>query len=232
MNTEDFNEHFSEVRSTREVRGLAHEIFSRERDYPIIGLTARPGEQRPPLSGARIRQIVGPGTSLYFVASYDAALMLSYFLPRCLAVNRGAARLWWPGVDKHSKPEEHPRFYDVRGCYQEQIYDWLEGEFRPPLTPYLAPVRPCRSTRGVRLTGQPPTERGAGVDLTVSMNVLAHFVDGRAMGHQEVAQHADISRSMAARCLIELTALGYLTETRERGYRLAGALQRLRSKTT
>lgn len=233
MNAEDFTEHFSEVRSTPEVRALAREIFSRERDYPIIGLTAYPGEDQPPLSIERIRKIVGPNTPIYFIASHDMMLMLCYFLPRCLAVNRGAARLWWPGVGKHSKPEDHPRFYDVRGDYQEQIYDWLEGEFRPPLRPYLAPCVSQRSSgRDVLLTDQRSGEHRAGIAPMVSMKVLSYFSGRRPMGHTEVARRADISRSLAARCLLELTAFGYLIETRERAYRLAGVMHRLRITPT
>lgn len=227
MNPQQSNEQFREVNSARQVRALAREILSRNRDYPIIGLTAAPGDCGPSLSVQRIRGIIGPNTPIYFIACWDIAGLLSYFLPRCLGVNRGAARLWWPGVDKHSRPQDHPRFYDVQADYQEEVYDWLEGEFRPPLTPYLA-VGEAGPGPKVFVDSQSEAERRAGTAAMTAMKVLSYFAGGRAVGHREVARRAGISRSLAARCLIELTSLGYLIETRERGYRLAGAMQRLR----
>lgn len=228
MNPEQSNERFSEVRSVSDVRTLAQEILSRDREHPIIGLTAAAGEDQPSLSVQRIRTIVGPDTPIYFIACWDMARLLSYFLPRCLGVNRGGARLWWPGVDKASRPEDHPRFYDVQSDYQEEVYDWLEGEFRPPLTPCLTFVGSQRTAPYVRLAVQPQAESNAHTALMTAMKVLPYFADGRTMERQQVARRANISRSLAARCLTELTALGYLTETQERGYRLAGAMQRLR----
>jgi hypothetical protein len=213
---------FIQVSSPREVRDLASQILSRDRDYPVIALTARPDEQRPALSVERIRGIVGPSTPIYFIPSDRLAVRLSHFLPRCLAVSGGAARLWWPGVGKDSRPEDHPKFYGLRGDYQEEVYDWLEGEFRPPLRP-MTPTAPTLAHTG-RSPRQPLNgQRGSGAFVS-GMKILSYFAGSRPLGHGELASRAGISRSLAHRCLVELASLGYLTETRERRYGLAGAI--------
>jgi hypothetical protein len=216
------------VCSPRDVRALAREILSGERDYPVIALTARLEERRPSLSVERIRKIVGPSTPIYFISCHELTLRLSHFLPKYLAANGGAGRLWWPGVSRSSRPEDHPRFFDVRGDYQEEVYEWLEAEFRPPLRPppTLAKTPPLAEAVGYAtqssdrpLSSDRPQTGDA---LEGAVKILSHFAGAHAMGHTELAQHAGISRSLAHRCLVELASLGYLTETRERCYRLAG----------
>lgn len=228
------HEHFTRVSSPRQVRALASEILSCERTYPVIALTASPGEMEPALSTRRIREIVGAHTPIYFIPSYDLALHLSCFLPRCLAVRRGAARLWWPGADKDSRPEEHPKFYDVRGDYKDLVYEWLEGEFNSPPEPHPVKVAPVSSTRRptrrqARRSTRLPHSRGPqNVTLIGIVKILAQFTPDRVMGHTQLACRMRISRSLAQRRLAELAAMGLLVETHERRYQLARHPQRLR----
>lgn len=56
MNAEDFTEHFSEVRSTPEVRALAREIFSRERALRPFGLTVQTFHEREAEADHDLRQ--------------------------------------------------------------------------------------------------------------------------------------------------------------------------------
>lgn len=234
MNSASAEEHFIRISSPRQVRALASEILSPERTYPVIALTACPGELEPALSTRRIREIVGECTPVYFIPTYELALHLSCFLPRCLAVRRGAARLWWPGADKDSRPEEHPKFYDVRGDYQDLVYEWLEGEFNSPPEPQ--PVRVPARSRTSRPAGRParhPHNRAPQkVTLIGIVKILAQFTGDRLMGHTELACRMRISRPLAQRRLSELAAMGLLVETRERRYQLAHRAQGSRPATT
>jgi hypothetical protein len=226
MNTNQPDVLYFAITSHREVHELASQIASRDRGYPVITLTARPGERKPALSVKRIREIVGPDTPIYFLRSYDLALRLSHLLPRLMTFSGGAGRLWWPGVDKDSRPEDHPKFIALRGDAEDMVYEWLEGEFHPapalPLTleevpPLVHVIRCHRRLRGGRRVG---------ITLISGMKLLAHFDDKRAVGHGELANSAGLSRPVAHRCLVELAWLGYLVETRERRFRLAGGRQR------
>ena len=118
------------VSSEHQVRALADEILDRDRDYPLVCLTARPGERVPALSVERVRGIVGPGIPIYFVAAHRLTRRLGELLPERLDVYGGAARVWWPRVTRESDPEEHLLVYDARGVYGEEAYERLAGEFR------------------------------------------------------------------------------------------------------
>lgn len=219
---------YCEISSHREVRDLASQILSRDRGYPVIALTARPGEHEPALSVKRIREIVGPDVPIYFLSSYSFSLRLSYLLPRCLSVSGGAGRLWWPGVDKDSRPQDHPKFYSRPGNYQDMVYEWLESELRPSPTPPLkltGPPPPLVHT--ARPGKQPDTGLGLDARIMSGMKILSQFASSQTtMGHRELAARLNLSRSCAHRCLVELTLLGYLVETRERRFRLVGGTQR------
>jgi hypothetical protein len=125
------------VTSERQVRLLADQVLDGARDYPMVCLTARPGEHAPALSGERVRGIVGPGIPVYFIAAHRLTRRLGGLLPERLDVFGGAARVWWPGVTRDSDPEEHLLVYDARGIYGEECYERLADEFRVVERPEL-----------------------------------------------------------------------------------------------
>jgi hypothetical protein len=125
------------VESERQVRSLAEEILGGERDYPVVCLTARPGERVPGLSGERVRGIVGPGIPVYFIAAHRLTRRLGELLGERLGVWGGASRVWWPGMSGDSDPEEHLLIYDAHGVYGDYAYELLAGEFRVPEQPEL-----------------------------------------------------------------------------------------------
>jgi hypothetical protein len=215
-----------EITSHREVRELAGQIVSRDRGYPVIALTARPGEQKPALSLQRIRGIVGPDTPIYFIPSYHLALRLSHLLPRSMTVGGGAGRLWWPGVDKDSRPEDHPKFDALRGEAEEVVYEWLEGEFHPSAAPPLTLGDTPPLVHVMRRRRRLHNHHQLNVTLASGVRLLAHFDGSQAIGHGTLARRSGMPTSSAHRCLVELTWLGYLVETRERRFRLAGRRQR------
>lgn len=216
---------YFEITSHREVRELASQIVSRDRGYPVIALTAKPGMKEPVFSIKRIREIVGPDTPIYFIVSYHLALRLSHLLPRSMTVSGGAGRLWWPGVDEDSRSEDHPKFCALRGEAEEVVYEWLEGEFRPTPAPPLMPDDVPPLVHVIRCRRR-SCDRRLGITLISGVTLLAYFDDKRAIGHGELANSTGLTRPVAHRCLVELTCLGYLVETRERRFRLAGGRQR------
>jgi hypothetical protein len=125
------------VESERQVRSLAEEILGGERDYPVVCLTARPGERVPALSAERVRGIVGPGIPVYFIVAHRLTRRLGELLPERLGVWGGASRVWWPGMSRDSDPEEHLLIYDAHGVYGDYAYELLAGEFQVPEQPEL-----------------------------------------------------------------------------------------------
>jgi hypothetical protein len=127
-----------ELSSEPECSALAKAIRDPQRDYPIVCLTARPGERDPALSATAVREIVGPGVPIYFVGTRRLTRYLGSLLPAHFDVWDGATRVWWPGVSERSDPIEHPRVYDPSGRYGQDSLQRLAAEFatkpRPELT--------------------------------------------------------------------------------------------------
>jgi hypothetical protein len=126
-----------ELSSEPECSALAKRIRDPERDYPIVCLTARPGERDPALSATAVREIVGPGVPIYFVRTRRLTRYLGSLLPPRFDVWDGATRVWWPGVSETSDPLEHPRIYDPGGYYGEDYLGRLAAEFATPARPDL-----------------------------------------------------------------------------------------------
>jgi hypothetical protein len=105
------------VTSVPEVRSLANTILSSDRDYPVVGLTARAGEQHPAMSPERVRGVVGPAIPIYFMTRHYLEVRLEQFLPSGLCVHDGNARLWWPGVNATSKSKDHPLIRNVSAAF-------------------------------------------------------------------------------------------------------------------
>jgi hypothetical protein len=127
-----------ELSSETECSALAKRIRDPQRDYPIVCLTARPGERDPALPAPGVREIVGPGVPIYFVPTRRLTRYLGSLLPPRFDVWDGATRVWWPGVSERSDPIEHPRIYDPSGRYGQDNLQRLAAEFatkpRPELT--------------------------------------------------------------------------------------------------
>ena len=127
-----------ELSSETECSALAKRIRDPQRDYPIVCLTARPGEREPALPAPGVREIVGPGVPIYFVPTRRLTRYLGSLLPPRFDVWDGATRVWWPGVSERSDPIEHPRIYDPSGRYGQDNLQRLAAEFatkpRPELT--------------------------------------------------------------------------------------------------
>ncbi|HEY2200366.1 MAG TPA: hypothetical protein VGH56_00650, partial [Solirubrobacteraceae bacterium] len=126
-----------ELSSEIELSRLAEAILDPQRDYPIVCLTARPGERHPALPPAAVREIAGPEIPIYFVATRRLTRYLGGLLPPRFDVWDGATRVWWPGVSELSDPLEHPRIYDSSGSYGEDSLQRLAAELSVPEHPEL-----------------------------------------------------------------------------------------------
>jgi hypothetical protein len=116
------------VATGRELRAMCALILRADRDFPVVGLTCRKGEPRPALAPGRAREIIGPGIPLFVIAPGEVRAMKA-LLPERHDVFDGAARVWWPGVNKHSDPRDHPLFFDPAREYGERVLDELAREF-------------------------------------------------------------------------------------------------------
>jgi hypothetical protein len=110
-----------------DLEGMCREIGSRGRDYPVVGLTSRQGEDHPALSAAGVREIVGPGVPIYFIPTGPLTHTLQGMLPDGLHVFGGAARVWWPYAP--GDPLSHPLVLDPGGVYGEESLKELARQF-------------------------------------------------------------------------------------------------------
>jgi hypothetical protein len=132
------------VATARELRAMCTVIRRPARDYPVVGLSCRPGESEPALPAERVREIVGPGVPAYVIEAQQAR-ETRVLLPPRHGVFGGAARVWWPGVGEDSDPLDHPLVFSHAGVYDERALEQLADEFK------VRSAQPVRLTEGQRL---------------------------------------------------------------------------------
>ena len=132
------------VASARELRAMCAVIRRPARDYPVVGLSCRPGEGEPALPVQRVREIIGPGVPIYVIEAQQARVTRVLLPPRH-GVFGGAARVWWPGVGEHSDPLDHPLVFNHTGVYGERALEQLADELK------VRSVQPVELTEGQRL---------------------------------------------------------------------------------
>jgi len=116
------------VDSERQLRAMCAEILRADHEYPIVGLTCRPGARDPALQVDLVRELIWPSVPIYMIEPQQARAAHTK-LPNCLGAYNGAARVWWPGVDESSDPSWHPLVYDSTGVYGEDALRQLAVEF-------------------------------------------------------------------------------------------------------
>jgi hypothetical protein len=154
------------VSSERQARVLYEEIVRPDRAYPVVGLTCRPGKRDPALAVERVRERVWPSVPIYVIEPRESRT-LNNLLPSGFGAYNGAARVWWPGVDRDSEPSWHPLIYDSKNVYGDGALERLAAEFTsvPESISGLAP----REQAALRLRSVPraaasvPQGRGSGV---------------------------------------------------------------------
>jgi hypothetical protein len=116
------------VESERQLRAMCADILRPDRDYPIVGLTCRPGARDPALPVDQVRSSIWPTVPVYVIEPQQARAAHTV-LPDRLGAYNGAARVWWPGVDEHSDQSWHPLIYDSTGVYGDDALRRLAIEF-------------------------------------------------------------------------------------------------------
>lgn len=99
------------VTVVREVEGLVRleaALLDPHRSVPSIVLTQRFDHPAPVLPPEKVREVVGPECRIYIVTSDRLLRRLRTRLGGRLMVNRGAVRIFWPGLSVHSDPFAHP----------------------------------------------------------------------------------------------------------------------------
>jgi len=100
-----------------------------ERDYPVVGLTLSEYERAPVLAPREVRSVVGQRAHIYLVSEDELLMELSEMVGASLKLDRGAARVWWPGSGgSRCDPTDHPVVFALEGedraetledfCYQ------------------------------------------------------------------------------------------------------------------
>jgi hypothetical protein len=114
--------------SERQLRAMCVDILRSDRDYPIVGLTCRPGARDPALPVDRVRASIWQSVPIYVIEPQQARAAHAV-LPDRLGAYNGAARVWWPGVADHSDQSWHPLIYDSTGVYGDDALRRLAIEF-------------------------------------------------------------------------------------------------------
>lgn len=102
------------VETISQLRGLCAEILGR-REVPVIGLTLSADDDRPVLACSDVRELVGPGVRIYLIRGDDLLQSLRELIGSRLAIDRGAARVWWPGAHARSDWGDHPAVLALEG---------------------------------------------------------------------------------------------------------------------
>jgi hypothetical protein len=87
---------------------LAADILG-DREHPVVGLTLCDCEEAPVLSPRDVRAVVGSRASIYLVQDDELLSELGEMLGLSLKLDRGSARIWWPGSGaRRCDPADHP----------------------------------------------------------------------------------------------------------------------------
>jgi hypothetical protein len=101
------------VETPRDLRDLCTDIVS-DREEPVVGLTLDV-DGGPVLACSDVRAVVGPGVRIYLVFDDDLLYELREMLGPRLAIERGVARIWWPGASARCDPADHPAVLALEG---------------------------------------------------------------------------------------------------------------------
>jgi hypothetical protein len=95
------------VRSQAGMQSLEDFLLS-GRSAAVVVLSQSADTFQPVLSPARIRAIIGPEGTIYYVPGEQLLRQLRAVLGHGLALSRGTVRIFWPGLTIRSDPADHP----------------------------------------------------------------------------------------------------------------------------
>jgi hypothetical protein len=112
------------VETMDDLRCLSADVLGR-REQPVVGLTLDANEDAPVLACGDVRAVVGPGVRIYLIFSDDLLFGLRQMLGGRLAIDRGMARIWWPGAGARCDATDHPAVLAL----EDEPYQLTLGEF-------------------------------------------------------------------------------------------------------
>ncbi|HTU79393.1 MAG TPA: hypothetical protein VMF09_11590 [Solirubrobacteraceae bacterium] len=96
------------VASFKDVRSLTSDLRRTGRDYPIVVISTPEGASEPLFSLGELRDAVDPYVPIFVLSNGATMRRLIGTLGAQLGVSAGAARIYWPGLDRRGDPAEHP----------------------------------------------------------------------------------------------------------------------------
>jgi hypothetical protein len=103
------------VRDKSALSSIEAYLLSSDREQPVVALTQSLESEEPVLAAIDVRVIVGPDPQIYSVPEEQLLQDLQGVLGRSLALPRGSARVWWPGLTSRSDPSDHPLVLELDG---------------------------------------------------------------------------------------------------------------------
>ncbi len=119
-----------------------------EREHPVVVLTQSEETLQPVLSPPRIRAIVGPHAPIRYLPGEYLLEALRVVLGNRLAVCRGAARIFWPGLWRGADPADHPLVQILDGELEADAHAEFARQFdlsRPPVRREIKLIEDARS---------------------------------------------------------------------------------------
>jgi hypothetical protein len=94
------------VRDAQARRALEGELFSADREYPIVVVSARDGQ--PLVALGKLAETTQSELACYYVPGKHVLRKLNGVLGKPLAVWPESLRIFWPGLKTTSSPNDHP----------------------------------------------------------------------------------------------------------------------------
>lgn len=89
-------------------------LLAAGRERPVVAVTTPRHGREPLLDAEDLESRLDGRAEVVVLETGDATWELAHELPARLDVYGGAVRIWWPGLDEESDPDDHPLFF-VRG---------------------------------------------------------------------------------------------------------------------
>jgi hypothetical protein len=135
------------VLSAGELRRMCADVLD-AREQPVVALTLD-ADGIPVLGFAEVRAVVGAGVRVYLIAGEDGLLHeLRATLGAALALDRGAARVWWPGAGPRCDPADHPLVLALEGEPSAMTLEELALQFdltRPRVRAQISLIEDARA---------------------------------------------------------------------------------------
>ena len=164
-----------------------------DRDVPVIVLSQAEESLEPVFPPAAVRAVVGPDARIYYVPGEYLLRGLRGTLGHTLALGRGGARIFWPGLCTRSDPAEHPLVLPLAGERECDALAELARRFdlsRPHVRREMKLVEDDRALLQQQLAGAQEAHRNLAQDLR-DAKIARHAAMMRAESAERRLQDRD-----------------------------------------